>query len=190
VSDSGNGTHVGSYNVVAYNGTGRHIAVYGLVDPTDPNAFAGYFAGDVSARNAVSTLNILAGEKLNNNDVVYTAYPEYSLAFNPVNYHHVGQVEVKVIVKISNLSGTTDDHTFRLVADNASGNVTVIDDTATWTWTQLTGTNYTIESQWVPWNAGIDPWMLTFEVQNASGTSITLNNVYIMVRPLQIYGLP
>ncbi len=190
VSDSGNGTHVGSYNVVANNGTGRHIAVYGRVDPDDPNAFAGYFHGDISARNSVSTINILAGERINNNDAVYTAYPDYSVAFNPVNHHYKGQVEVKVIVKISNLTGTTDDHKFRLVAENASGNATVVDDTATWTWTQLSGTNYIIESQWVPWNGGTDPWMLTFEVQNENNTNVTLNNVYIMVRPLQINGLP
>jgi len=187
VADSGNGLHIASYNKVRDNGDGTHIAVYGKVDDNDDNAMAGVFKGDVTARNYVSTINIFAGVYVKNQDDDYSYDPKYTFAFYPVSYHRLGKVEIKLIIKVSNMTGDTTDHHFRLNATTGSEYASPIRDTDTWTWTYISGTNYLVESEWKTWDAGTTPWMLRFQIKNDDDTEIVFYNAYVMIRPSQDY---
>ncbi len=186
VSDTGDGDHIASYNKVTNDGSGRHVAVYAEVDNSDQNAMAGVFNGDATARNYLSNINFFAGVNLTNDDNTYHMRQRYSLAVSPSNYHRLGKLQVKLVIKLSNYTGAQSDHSFRLLARQTGNNVTVIDDTDTWTWTHLVGNNYIIESQWKTWDAGTNPWLMQFQIKNDNNTEVRLNNVYMIIRPEQI----
>ncbi len=186
IVSTGNGLHVASFNKVGPGGTGPHIAVYGEVDDNDPTAMAGVFKGDVTARNYISIINIAAGVWLENNETNWADLPKYNVAFSPQDYSKTGMVEIKIVAKISGFNGTQSDHQFRVRALQNGAASTIIAPTDTWTWTQLKSDTYMISTDWKPWNAGIAPWLLSFQVKNSNGASLKFTNIYVMVRPVQI----
>ena len=187
VADSGNGLHIASYNKVRNNGSGTHIAVYGEVEDADDTAMAGVFKGDVTARNYVTVLNILAGQSNENDETIFKDLPKYNIPVSPTDYIKSGSLEVRVVAKISNFSGNQADHSFRLRAIQSTNALNVISDTETWNWEELKTGTYMISTEWKSWDAGVNPWLLSFQVKNADSTSLVFNNVYIMVRPSQNY---
>ena len=186
VYSTGDGKHIASYNQVLPGGTGQHIAVYGEVDNNDPTAMAGVFKGDVTARNYLSTIQIMSGVLFNDDSSSFTdKSTRYIVSFDPTVYHKLGAIQIKVVVNITAFNGNESEHHFRVKAvQNNNVYATPIADTDTWTWTQLSGGNYMIESEWKTWNAGTDPWSVRFQIKNDTG-SLQLNNIYYLIRPAQ-----
>ena len=185
VADSGDGLHIASFNKVTADGAGQHIAVFGEVDAADNTAFAGAFKGDVTARNYVTTIPFLSGRKLTNTNSSYADYLYVGSALDPTIFNKLGQIEVKMIVRVYSKSGSNSSHIFRLHAKNNTQDIFPIDQNDTWTWTAFPSGRYMVSSEWKVWNAGTDNWYLSLNTKNVGGNSISIDQVYILVRPVQ-----
>ena len=191
VNGSGNGLHVGSYNNVTNNGSGQHIAVYGEVEPTDLTAMAGVFKGDVTARNYITNIPFLSGRKINMNNSTYKDQLYVGAELDPTMFNKLGMIEVKMVIRIFSRNTPESSHHFRLHAISESGtNIYPIDDSSgTWTWETFDmGSGiyrYTMSSTWKVWNAGTDKWYLLLNSKHDGGTSISIDQVYLYIRPAQ-----
>jgi len=183
VTDTGNGMHVASYNKVSADGNGLHVAVYGEVDLANTGAMAGVFKGYTTATNQVSTINLYSAAEYNVMNTTMQNLTYMEAGFDPTLYNQLGNVQVKVVVRVTS-SGPSGNE-FQLTAQNASGTTTVISNSDTWTWTETDTTNhkYIVTTDWKTWAAGAN--MLELHLQGKTGSSLKIDNVYIVVRPMQ-----
>ncbi len=189
ITGPGNGLHIASFNVVENNGTGRHIAVFGKVDSADPNAMAGVFVGDVTARNYITNLTLRAGNLATISGGVQN-YPGADVPFFPNTYNSSGEVELKLIIRVGNYDGNISDHEFFLQAYNgtSSAPISTIVTTTPSDWHLVKqnagdGVNM-IVTDWVPFSGGSDYWLLKL-AGNQHNQNIQYSNVRVLIRPRQ-----
>ncbi len=189
VMSTGDGTHIASINKVAAGGTGQHIAVYAEVDPNDAGAMAGVFKGDVTARNYVTTIPLLVAQEVTRTNDSFQDEDHIGSVFDPTIFNKLGNVEVKLVIRVTARDGQNSDHKFKLHAKKSGVNEYPITQAGgsgntTWTYENLGGTRM-YYSEWKSWSAGTDMWNLILSTKNINSNQIKFDNVYLLVRPAQ-----
>ena len=101
----------------------------------------------------------------------------------PSLFNATGNIQVRLFVRYLSSSGTVTDNYIRLIANDgpANPNNTIISETDSWTDTP-TGTGGVYKSGWVNWNANLNPQQIHLRAQSNNGSSLTIANVYLMVK--------
>ncbi len=188
VNGIGNGQQVASYNRVTNNGSGIHIAVYGEVDATDNTAMAGVFKGDVTARNYVTTIPFLAGtEVTNNTGTTFSNVVNVGSVIDPTIFNKLGNVEVKLVIRVTSITNNKNNHMFRLKAYHTNPATNEYPIVATdFTWTAIGAGKFMVSSSWKQWSAGTSIWDLILQMKNTdTSPEVKFDNVYLLVRPAQ-----
>ncbi len=99
--------------------------------------------------------------------------------FEPSLYEIGGNVQVKLVLRITSASG---NNYFQLRALNGTDDVYPITNSDTWTWT-ATQSGWVTESQWKNWNAGTNAWEV--HLYGWTDGNADFNSAYLLVRPQQ-----
>ncbi|MQP25665.1 hypothetical protein GFJ94_11385 [Flavobacterium sp. LMO8] len=110
----------------------------------------------------------------------FTLIPGCRSAVIPSTYNSGGNVQVKLMIRYTAVSGTVSDNEFRVVADSGSS-TNIVTESDTWTNTTTT-TGGVYESEWKNWNGGVNTYELFVNSRNTGGGSMTIANIYLMVR--------
>ncbi|MCF6183792.1 MAG: hypothetical protein L3J56_04040, partial [Bacteroidales bacterium] len=144
--------------------------------------------GFAAATNMVSTIPLWQAG--NEYDVTNTTFQDLSnceAGFEPSIYEPNGNIEVKLVIRLTEATGTGNE--FQLTAQYWNGssviNNTPISNSDSWTWGQTNNSPYqaTLTSEWKTWNAGTNAWEL--HLNGTKGTSLKFNSAYLLVRPKQ-----
>ena len=139
---------------------------------------AGVVSWASAGKNITSHTLYAADNQTTESNVAWTTVQGANAGCIPTLYNASGDVQVKVVIRYSAISGTNQ---FRLRREGAATG-TIILNTDTWTNTPLT-TGGVIESQWKNWNGATDPAYNIFLQQQYSGSgSITISNVYVLIK--------
>ena len=103
--------------------------------------------------------------------------------FEPSLYSPTGDVQVKLVIRVTSASGTNN---FQLHAHDISNEAYPIAYNDTWTWAS-TNSGWVVSSQWKDWSAGTNAWEVHLFGWTSSNTDdhADFNSAYLLVRPKQ-----
>lgn len=103
-------------------------------------------------------------------------------AIIPSDINASGNVQVKCVIKYNSISGgSVTDNQFQIRVNDGATNANIITETDSWVNTS-TAAGGIYESGWVNWNGGAAVYQLLLRGQNIAGQSMSVENVYLMVK--------
>lgn len=186
---SGAGTRRNAFEAFK-NGTIRINNNYNLptVDGTANQVLVTDGAGNLSWANQVNNSNITVIPVYAANATELMNYPAFANVIGcrsgviPSLFNLTGNVQVKLMIRYTASTGNISDCQMRLVANDGVTTNNIITEANGWTNTP-TSIGGIYSSDWVNWNASLNPYQINLRAQTISPTSdITIANVYVMIK--------
>ena len=137
--------------------------------------------GFMAATNQISVIPLWTGNSYSMTNTSGQDLSNCESGFEPSLYTPSGDVQVKLVIRVTSASGTNN---FQLHAYDNSNEAYPIVYNDTWTWAS-TSSGWVVSSDWKDWSPGTNAWEVHLFGWTSSGGHADFNSAYLLVRPKQ-----